>query len=154
MKLVPEILRPYTHWTRVAAPVLPLFLNTLPVSFPVFPIVPFPVTRFPRKVKKNTNFCRTFPQKEWWGRGLTPALQMTAKFFYTMLQNPGNLRENRQNNNYFIFFKCPLVFMPYLHYKFKFKFSFPGVGRNELKRRLLAMEPDRMKATVPHTSRL
>ncbi|XP_023328596.1 MAGUK p55 subfamily member 7 isoform X2 [Eurytemora carolleeae] len=29
----------------------------------------------------------------------------------------------------------------------------PGVGRNELKRRLLALEPDRMKATVPHTSR-
>merc|ERR1719412_2593387 len=29
----------------------------------------------------------------------------------------------------------------------------PGVGRNELKRRLIAMEPDRLKATVPHTSR-
>jgi len=29
----------------------------------------------------------------------------------------------------------------------------PGVGRNELKRRVIAMEPDRMKATVPHTSR-
>jgi len=29
----------------------------------------------------------------------------------------------------------------------------PGVGRNELKRRLLALEQDRMRATVPHTSR-
>jgi len=29
----------------------------------------------------------------------------------------------------------------------------PGVGRNELKRRLVAMEPDRIKTTVPHTSR-
>lgn len=29
----------------------------------------------------------------------------------------------------------------------------PGVGRNELKRRLVAAEPDRIRATVPHTSR-
>jgi len=29
----------------------------------------------------------------------------------------------------------------------------PGVGRNELKRRLMAMEPERCKATIPHTSR-
>jgi len=29
----------------------------------------------------------------------------------------------------------------------------PGVGRNELKRRVLATEPDRVRATVPHTSR-
>jgi len=29
----------------------------------------------------------------------------------------------------------------------------PGVGRNELKRRVIALEPDRLKATVPHTSR-
>merc|ERR1719412_1857185 len=29
----------------------------------------------------------------------------------------------------------------------------PGVGRNELKRRLIALDPDRYKATVPHTSR-
>ena len=29
----------------------------------------------------------------------------------------------------------------------------PGVGRNELKRRVLATEPDRLRATVPHTSR-
>ena len=29
----------------------------------------------------------------------------------------------------------------------------PGVGRNELKRRCIALEPDRLKATVPHTSR-
>merc|ERR1712029_454499 len=29
----------------------------------------------------------------------------------------------------------------------------PGVGRNELKRRLMALDNDRYKATVPHTSR-
>ncbi|CAB4065526.1 MAGUK p55 subfamily member 4,MAGUK p55 subfamily member 7 [Lepeophtheirus salmonis] len=29
----------------------------------------------------------------------------------------------------------------------------PGVGRNELKRRIIALDPDRHKATVPHTSR-
>merc|ERR1719150_1970754 len=29
----------------------------------------------------------------------------------------------------------------------------PGVGRNELKRRLIALDPERYKATVPHTSR-
>ena len=29
----------------------------------------------------------------------------------------------------------------------------PGVGRNELKRRMIALEPDRLKVTVPHTSR-
>uniref|UniRef100_T1JH09 MAGUK p55 subfamily member 7 n=1 Tax=Strigamia maritima TaxID=126957 RepID=T1JH09_STRMM len=29
----------------------------------------------------------------------------------------------------------------------------PGVGRNELKRRLLAIEPDHFKTTIPHTSR-
>jgi len=29
----------------------------------------------------------------------------------------------------------------------------PGVGRNELKRRVLATEPERARATVPHTSR-
>ncbi|XP_076335163.1 membrane palmitoylated protein 7-like protein metro isoform X1 [Tachypleus tridentatus] len=30
----------------------------------------------------------------------------------------------------------------------------PGVGRNELKRRLLATDPDHYKTTVPHTSRM
>jgi len=29
----------------------------------------------------------------------------------------------------------------------------PGVGRNELKRRVIALEPERLKVTVPHTSR-
>merc|ERR1719412_565183 len=29
----------------------------------------------------------------------------------------------------------------------------PGVGRNEIKRRILALEPDRLKPSVPHTSR-
>ena len=28
----------------------------------------------------------------------------------------------------------------------------PGVGRNELKRRLIALDPERYKATVPRTS--
>merc|ERR1719481_1132509 len=28
----------------------------------------------------------------------------------------------------------------------------PGVGRNELKRRVLATEPDRVRPSVPHTS--
>lgn len=29
----------------------------------------------------------------------------------------------------------------------------PGVGRNELKRRLISMEPDKLRLTIPHTSR-